>query len=213
MGTRQLCRLTALFAVTACVVPAAADAAMRKATGETSQGRGALVWVRDDNSVALVKVQWRAACRRSVPATGSLYFRDNQRQPFVRDGARFSDGGKTTDRLSGGTKAPRSPLHVIGGTGSRAPPAQRGEGGERASPEAPRPRPAALGPATGLRQPCGPGRLREVLVRGESRRSAWCSSARPRPRSTFAGLVMRFLHRLAPRHPRRAAAPLARRAT
>jgi hypothetical protein len=76
-------------------LPATANAAMRKATGKTNQGLAALAWVRDDNSVALVKLKYKTRCRKPGYTAGSIiYFRDNERKPFARDGARFSDGGK-----------------------------------------------------------------------------------------------------------------------
>ena len=95
MGTRRLFLLMAVAAVALTALPATASAAMRKATGKTSQGLAALTWVRDDNSVALVKLRYKTRCRAPGYTAGStIYFRDNERKPFVRDGARFSDGGK-----------------------------------------------------------------------------------------------------------------------
>jgi hypothetical protein len=95
MGTRRLYSVTALCAVGLCALPATADAAMRKATGKTNQGQSAVAWVRDDNSVAHVLVKYKARCRKpGFVVTGRMGYRDNQRKPFVRDGALFSDSGK-----------------------------------------------------------------------------------------------------------------------
>ena len=101
MGARPLVSGIAVIAATLCALPATATAAMRKATGKTSQRQPALAWVRDDGSVALVKVKYRARCRApGYRSSGVMYYRDNTRKPFVRDGARFSDSGKfeTKDR-------------------------------------------------------------------------------------------------------------------
>jgi hypothetical protein len=95
VGTRRLFLILAGFALLLCALPAPASAAMRKATGKTNQGLAALAWVRDDNSVALVKLKYKTRCRAPGYTAGStIYFRDNERKPFVRDGALFSDGGK-----------------------------------------------------------------------------------------------------------------------
>ena len=97
MRNRRIGTGLAVAAVALSALPATASAAMRKATGETNQGLPALVWVREDNSIALVQVRYRAKCR--APGfywRDKMYFRDNERNPFQREGANFSDGGKFT---------------------------------------------------------------------------------------------------------------------
>jgi hypothetical protein len=99
MSTRRLkaCTVLAATAVALSGAPATASAAMRKARGETNQGLPALLWVREDNSIALVQLRYRAKCR--APGyywRDNMYFRDNERKPFQREGANFSDGGKFT---------------------------------------------------------------------------------------------------------------------
>ena len=102
MGIRRLVQGTAVCAVALCALPATASAAIRKATGETSQRLPALVWVRDDGSVSLLKVKYRARCRApGFRSSGVMYYRDNERKPFVRSGAQFSDGGKFEDTVRG----------------------------------------------------------------------------------------------------------------
>jgi len=97
MGTRRICAVLLAAAVGLSAVPASAGAAMRKATGKTNQGLAALVWVREDNSIALVRLRYRAKCRADgFYWRDNMYFRDNERKPFKRDGANFSDGGKFT---------------------------------------------------------------------------------------------------------------------
>jgi hypothetical protein len=96
-GTRRA-RLAAAVAATAVAlsaVPATASAANRKATGKTQQRLPSLAWVREDNSIALVKLTYRAECR--APGyywRDRVYFVDNAKRPFQREGANFSDGGK-----------------------------------------------------------------------------------------------------------------------
>jgi hypothetical protein len=102
MRLRRGLVVVVLIAAMACALPAATNAAMRKAAGKTSQGLAALVWVRDDGSVALVKVKYKARCRApGFRSSGVMYFRDNERKPFVRSGAQFSDGGKFEETIRG----------------------------------------------------------------------------------------------------------------
>jgi hypothetical protein len=102
MGIRRVLAGLLVGATALCALPAVANAAMRKATGKTSQRLPALVWVRDDGSVALVKVKYRARCRApGFRSSGVMYYRDNERKPFVRNGAQFSDGGKFEDTIRG----------------------------------------------------------------------------------------------------------------
>jgi hypothetical protein len=102
MGIRRVLAGLLVGATALCALPAVADAAMRKATGKTSQRLPAVVWVRDDGSVALVKVKYRARCRApGFRSSGVMYYRDNERKPFVRNGAQFSDGGKFEDTIRG----------------------------------------------------------------------------------------------------------------
>jgi hypothetical protein len=102
MGIRRVWVGMLVCAVGMSALPAVASAAMRKATGKTSQRLPALVWVRDDGSVSLVKVKYRGSCRaRGFRSTGVIYYRDNTRKPFVRDGALFSDGGTFEDTIRG----------------------------------------------------------------------------------------------------------------
>jgi hypothetical protein len=102
MGIRRVLAGMLVVAVALCALPAAASAAMRKATGKTSQRLPALVWVRDDGSVALVKVKYRARCRApGFRSSGVMYYRDNERKPFVRNGAQFSDSGKFEETSRG----------------------------------------------------------------------------------------------------------------
>jgi hypothetical protein len=101
-------------------IPATAGAAMRKTVGKTSQGKQALVWVRDDNSVARVDVRYKAKCRkkgRSV--TGRMYWRDRPQGPFQRNGEAFSDGGETRDNeIKLGTQMNGAPDPAGGWTGT-----------------------------------------------------------------------------------------------
>jgi hypothetical protein len=102
MGIRRVLAGLLVGATALCALPAVANAAMRKATGKTSQRLPAVVWVRDDGSVALVKVKYRARCRApGFRSSGVMYYRDNERKPFVRNGAQFSDGGKFEDTIRG----------------------------------------------------------------------------------------------------------------
>jgi hypothetical protein len=102
MGIRRVLAGLLVGATALCALPAVANAAMRKAKGKTSQRLPALVWVRDDGSVALVKVKYRARCRApGFRSSGVMYYRDNERKPFVRSGAQFSDGGKFEDTIRG----------------------------------------------------------------------------------------------------------------
>jgi hypothetical protein len=103
MGTQRLKRASALCAVVLCAAPATADAAIRKATGETSQGKPVLLWVRDDGVVTLLKFKWEADCRtRGFVWRENMYFRDKPEGPFKREGAAFSDGGTFKKRFRGG---------------------------------------------------------------------------------------------------------------
>jgi hypothetical protein len=105
MGIRRLLRGTAVCAVALCALPATASAATRKGTGQTSQHKHALVWVRDDGSVSLVRLGFKAPCRAPGYTIASrMYFRDIEPGRFVRDGARFSDDGKFTKRFPDRTK-------------------------------------------------------------------------------------------------------------
>jgi hypothetical protein len=102
MGIRRVLAGLLVGATALCALPAVANAAMRKATGKTSQRLPVVVWVRDDGSVALVKVKYRARCRApGFRSSGVMYYRDNERKPFVRNGAQFSDGGKFEDTIRG----------------------------------------------------------------------------------------------------------------
>jgi hypothetical protein len=87
-------------------LPATASAANRKATGKTSQGRQALVWVRGDGSVSYVRVRFKADCRKpDYVWTDGMFFRDRAPEPFQRDGAMFSNGGKFKKPYPGGSAA------------------------------------------------------------------------------------------------------------
>jgi hypothetical protein len=102
--------LTAVVAL-AGALPVTASAATRKAIGKTAQGKRAAVWVRDDGSVSLVKLYYRAACRApGFRSTGSIVFIDNTKQPFVRSGATFSDGGVRTARTREGKTVANSKM-------------------------------------------------------------------------------------------------------
>jgi hypothetical protein len=114
MRTRRIKRAVALCAVVACTAPATADAAIRKATGETSQGRPVLLWVRDDGNVTLVKFKWQARCRkRGFVWRDNMYFRDRPEGPFQRNGGAFSDGGTFKKRYRGGLR-PTFNTHMTG---------------------------------------------------------------------------------------------------
>ena len=101
-------------------------------------------------------------------------------------------------------------LHVIGDPLLAPAAAERRQGGVRAPPEAARARPAHPRPVLEVRQPGGPGRLRQVVVRGHSRLPLVLERMPPtlyltlrRPRGGAAD-------RAAPRHPGRAQAALRR---
>ena len=102
MGRRRLLVGMLVSVVALSALPSAVSAATRKATGETSQKLPALVWVRDDGAVTLVKVKYRARCRApGFRSSGVMYYRDNERKPFVRNGTQFSDGGKFEETSRG----------------------------------------------------------------------------------------------------------------
>jgi hypothetical protein len=93
-------------AVALCALPASASAALRKATGKTSQGKRALAHIREDNSVALVKLYYAADCRKpTFKYSAGIYFRDVPDAPFQRQGDAFSDGGPLKRKLSKGRYA------------------------------------------------------------------------------------------------------------
>jgi hypothetical protein len=94
MGTRQLCRLTALFAVGLCVLPAMASGATARWTGKTNQGRAAIAHVGDDGRIRLIKTKYKADCRKPrYTWSSSQLWKDAPEGPIEQGNGQFSDSG------------------------------------------------------------------------------------------------------------------------
>jgi hypothetical protein len=94
MGTRQLGRSVAVFAVALCVLPAVASGATARWTGKTNQGRAAIAHVRDDGRIRLIKTKYKASCRKAgYTWVSSQLWKDAPEGPIEQGGGQFSDSG------------------------------------------------------------------------------------------------------------------------
>src|SRR4051812_13653725 len=87
-----------------CALPASASAATARWTGKTNQRRAAIAHVRDDGRLRLMKVKYKADCRKpGYTWTSAQIWKDLPEGPIEQGNGQFSDSGSLTDTYKRGS--------------------------------------------------------------------------------------------------------------